>query len=63
MGVVTGCGCKEVHVYIPFHIRSCHALLLFVPHVRTGYCYFSFVHSSCKLWNTLPLIVLQSCIY
>ena len=48
---------------VVFHIRSCHALLLFVPHVRTGYCYFSFVHSSCKLWNTLPLIVLQSCIY
>ena len=61
---------------VPFHIgtssgsdllfhstlgSSCHALLLSVPHVRTGYCYFSFVHSSCKLWNTLPLIVLQSC--
>ena len=48
---------------IPFHIRSCHALLLYVPHVRNGYCYFYFVHCSCKLWNTLPLIVLQSCIY
>ena len=46
---------------VPFHIRSCHALLLSVPHVRTGYCYFSFVHRSCKLWNILPLIVLQSC--
>ena len=46
---------------VPFHIRSCHALLLSVPHVRTGYYYFYFVHSSCKLWNTLPLIVLQSC--
>ena len=34
---------------VPFHIRSCHALLLSVPHVRTGYCYFYFVHSSCKL--------------
>ena len=29
---------------VPFHIRSCHALLLSVPHVRTGYCYFYFVH-------------------
>ena len=48
-------------VEVPFHIRNCHALLLSVPHVRTGYCYFSFVHSSCRLWNTLPLIVLQSC--
>ena len=45
---------------VPFHIRSCHAFLLSVPHARTGYCYYSFVHSSCKLWNTLPLYVLQS---
>ena len=38
---------------VPFHIRSCHAFLLSVPQARTGYCYYSFVHSSCKLWNTL----------
>ena len=46
---------------VPFHIRSCHAFLSSVPHPRTGYCYYSVVHSSFKLWNTLPLYVLQSC--
>ena len=46
---------------VPFHIRSCHAFILSIPYARTGYCYYSFVHSSCKLWNTLPLYVLQSC--
>ena len=44
---------------VRFHIRS---LVFFfsVPHPRTEYCYYSFVHSSCKSWNTLPLHVLQS---
>ncbi len=43
------------------HIRSHHPYLLSVPFARTSYCYYSFVHSSCKLWNALPVSVLQSC--